>query len=233
MLRRRNQSHVAGCTWLILLGVVLFALAGPVAVRAVEGEVVFFDDFAANAVGDRPAGWFVNADYVTVVEDKDVPSGKAVQMLGNPNQYSSWYVVLSVDTPVLVVEHGLKRVQGNRGINFYLDDNEVSRSGQHNVNWFLLQNRLMYRYVDGAGVTREVDAGALRDGWNHIRIVAHADRNEAYVYLNDMDKPAVGPLPFRTSLASGVWKDVRVWFWDTGNVDERTELYFSDVRVYY
>lgn len=227
----QNRTLQRGSALYILL-VMTLLVCSPPPLTAADGVLIFADDFAGDDVGAPPSRWVVRSNAITVVADDEAVGGKAVRMQGTPNQGTFWYVDLSIDGPVVVIEHALRRAQADRGVNFYLDDDLSRRMDKHNVNWVLRRDFLLYRYTHASGETEEAIVGALDDGWNQIKIVADAANNEAYVYLNDMDTPALGPLPFRTPVQSGRWDKARLMFWDTGHVEELTDIYFDDIKLW-
>ena len=226
----------AGCVVLCLMAIVgsLAGLSGSARAGAPDppegARLLFADDFTEDAPGQLPSRWVARGKYLRVVEDPSAPGGRAVQMIGDPEADSSFRVEFAADASTVVVQHALRWVKGT-GINYYLND---AAGTDHNVNWLVdgQSGALAYRFTEG-GRTRTQSVGRLRDGWNTVRIVADAKQNAVLVYLNDLDQPAAGPLPFRTPI-DGDWKRARLIFADAGRRDKASlgESYYADVRVW-
>lgn len=210
--------------FLALVTVASLVLAGA---EGAQARLLFSDDFADAPVVSFPPGWRVSAreGYLQVVADPAAQGGRAVRILGDPSQATSMSVELSTEDPVIVVEHSLRWVR-NSGLNYYV----VGQPSGNNVNWYVDQRGyLHYRFTrDGKVTTAQV--GLLNPGWNRVRVQADYERNEVYMYLNDLENPALGPLPFRTPVDD--WKVIRLSFYDTGRRDELTESYYDDVQVW-
>lgn len=210
---------------LVAMGTLTITMVG-----GAQGRLLFSDDFADAPVGGFPPGWRISArgDYLQVVNDPTAKGGRAVRILGDPSRASSMVVELSTEDPVIVIEHSVRWVK-NSGLNYYV----YGQPSGNNVNWFVDQRgHLNYRFTQNGKVTT-AQAGLLNPGWNRVRVQADYERNEVYLYLNDLEIPALGPLPFRTPVDD--WRVIRLTFYDTGrkaNVSELTESYYDDVRVW-
>ena len=225
-----RYSHIK-----VIIGVMLFALVSIASMPhvfaedEVPGTLIFSEDFLQDVIGEKPSRWSMTGSNVSVVEVDDPSHGKAVQIVGDPQRATQISVQLAVNAPAVIVEHALWWVKGP-GLNYYLDSVDV-QPNQHNVNWYVSgDGSLHYRWTNEDGKTVTPAVGKLEDGWNVIRIVAHAGRNEVYVFLNDMSKPALGPLPFRMPVEE--WTNAKLIFYDTGRSDFLAETYYDDVKVW-
>lgn len=217
------------CSAAVMLSLVWSAGSLAQALGVLKDEnLVLATDFSADAVGSPPSGWDVWGSVPRVVADAEASGGKAVQLVPSTEKWSSFSTVVTADAPLVVVEHGLRWVKGE-GLNYYI----TGPGNAHYVNWFVRPQDgagiLMYRYDDGRV---ETPVGPLQDGWNRVRVVAHAPRNEAYVYLNDFTVPAIGPLPFRTP--TDYWRDITVSFAAAQLAEPArlSESYYDYVKVW-
>jgi hypothetical protein len=196
---------------------------------AMQSPVLFADDFSSSEIGGTPAGWFVEGEpgSVEVVCDAGLDSGRAVHIVADPNRRETRMTApldqaLSAAAVTIAVEHQLRWVAG-KGVNLY-----VSQSGP-NLNWYVTDTgQLGFRASKGDS-SYGVSCGVLKDGWNHLRIIANRKTNEAYLYLNDMERPVAGPLAFRQPVST--WKDARLTVQHTHN-DLPGDVYYGGFRVW-
>ena len=86
-----------------------------------------------------------------------------------------------------------------------------------------------YRYTEDNRI-KTARVGTLQPGWNTVRVQADYERNEVFVYLNDLENPALGPLPFRTPVDN--CEVIQLSFYDSGQREELTESYYADIKVW-
>ncbi|MGI6082067.1 MAG: pectate lyase [Limnochordia bacterium] len=209
----------------LLLTVALILMVGVAA--AAEGQLLFSDDFSEAPVGGFPLGWRISGreGHLAVVEDPTAKSGRAVRILGDPTRATSMMMQLSTEDPIIIVEHEVRWVK-NSGLNYYV----VGRPKGNNLNWYIDgSGNLGYRYTEDDRI-RTARVGTLEPGWNRVRLRADYERNEVYVYLNDLEDPALGPLPFRTPVDN--WNVIELSFYDSGQREDLTESYYADVKVW-
>jgi len=193
---------------------------------AESATILFSDDFSADEIGARPKAWRVESEpgSIEVVAADGPASGRAVHIVAHPDRKETRMSAPLADTEssTIVVEHQVRWVSG-KGINLY-----VSRSG-HNLNWFITETgQLGYRASRGTG-TASLTLADLKDGWNRIRLIADCERDEVFVYLNDMDNPIAGPLTLRERIGS--WQGARLIVQHTWN-EMRGDVYYADFKVY-
>ena len=208
-----------------LLTVTLILTIGMVA--GAQERLLFSDDFSEAPLGGFPPGWRVSGreGYLAVVEDPTAKSGRAVRILGDPTRSTSMMVQLSTEDPILIVEHDVRWVK-NSGLNYYI----VGLPRGNNINWYVdAGGNLGYRYTEDNRI-KTARVGTLQPGWNTVRVQADYERNEVFVYLNDLENPALGPLPFRTPVDN--WEVIQLSFYDSGQREELTESYYADIKVW-
>lgn len=182
--------------WLVLLLVSHWAADARV-------RLVFFEDFSQATAGTVPDGWYTNFPAnVAVVTEPFLESGMAVHVRAGSEQERDTHFRGPVwdlngsDPVVVAVEFQVHWLAG-RGIHVY-----ASSPQGHHVNLQIGNGGVLrYRIPD-----EYVEVAPLAEGWNSIRFIAHRERNEVYVYLNDWQQPVAGPYPFRTPLES--WEGV-------------------------
>lgn len=196
-------------------------------------KLIFEDNFADETIGQAPSKWSSSGGAnIQVVSDPDAVGGKAVQLLGHSDNARQFSVSVPVNAPVVVVDFSLRWVK-NGGLSYWVDHANPS-SSEHNVNLTVSDAGILsYRYTSETGGNVVEEIGALGNDWNRVRIIAHARKNQAYVFFNDFSAPALDsfPLPFRT-WEDREWGDVRLTFYDTGRRDNLAETYYDDVRVW-
>ncbi|MGI6081691.1 MAG: hypothetical protein ACOYEP_02330, partial [Limnochordia bacterium] len=193
---------------------------------ASSASVLFFDDFSSDEIGTPPKAWSVESEpgCIEVVAADGPASERAVHIVAHPERRETRMSAPLADTEsgTIIVEHQVRWVSG-KGINLY-----VTKSG-HNLNWFITDTgQLGYRASRGNS-TYTVTVGNLKAGWNRIRLVADRESNEVFVYLNDMDTPAAGPLTLRTPLDS--WRGARLIVQHTYNQDPG-DVHYADFKIY-
>lgn len=172
-----------------------------------SGEVaklIFFDDFSDDRIGELPVNWTLNyAERAQVVLDSQMVSGKAVRVVVNEDQERDTHLkgpiwdFGSLNPRTIVGEFQMNWIQG-RGINIYL-----SSSKAHHINLNIDDaGQLHYRHDKLVAL----ESSQLQDGWNRIRLIANNEENEVFIFLNDMNTPIGGPLPFRTPTES--WENI-------------------------
>lgn len=164
-----------------------------------QSDYIFFDDFSEDAIGAVPKGWTISNGAAEIVPAPDLPSGKAVRVSAG-SEYNGVDTHFKASTwserfdrvNTIAVEYRLKRIQGGTNLN-------ISSNKGHHVNFHVAADGTMeYR----ESKLRQLPNVAMVEGWNLFRFTANRERGEVFLYLNDMETPIAGPLPFRTPIES-------------------------------
>jgi PelA/Pel-15E family pectate lyase len=225
---------IGGISLLICILLGLLTHVSAVGSAAFEPKLLFADDFSSATVGQPPAGWSVGANegYLLVVEDPEAVGGKAVRILGDVSRATQMAVRIPTRDPLIIIEHSVRWVKGF-GLNYWLDYSLDGRYGKHNVNWYPDESGNLACRVTQDGRTKIEIIGPLQFGWNHVRLIVHLKRQEAYVILNDFVRR--GPLPLWNVVDE--WNEIKLTFYDTGRWSDtssvsETESYYDDVKIF-
>lgn len=213
-------------TWCFIALMMLFVAVSPTSAHELSGQVLFHETFSDAMVGAAPKGWQVqgSAPHARIVADGELSSGKALHVVANgPAQstttlLSPWWNAAEGDPNTVSIEFKINWVSGS-SIDMYIN----GRSGSH-ISWFIPRN--------GEILFESETIATLNEGWNTLRLLVHRERNEVYFYVNDLDRPLVGPYPFRTPVTS--WSDpesLRFLIRHTRRTDEPTEAFYADFKV--
>ncbi|MGI6610433.1 MAG: hypothetical protein ACOX4G_07965 [Limnochordia bacterium] len=194
--------------------------------------LLFADAFADDDIGSSPAGWTVDDKYgqVEVISEPRLASGRAVRVIAPPGPEASSSQAVIVRTPLwgpaaetahtIAIEYQFNWRGGSNGIYHY-----VTKHNSHRIILPTYSEKLLYK-PDGPMMA----LAELKEGWNRVRLVANRESGEAFVYLNDMETPVAGPLPFRRPIDS--WADTQFIMRLEANPQEPREMLYGDFRVW-
>ncbi|MGI6083281.1 MAG: hypothetical protein ACOYEP_10445, partial [Limnochordia bacterium] len=191
---------------------------------------LFADAFDDADTGGPPAGWIIHGGVgtVEVISDPQPPSGRALRIIApsSPDATSSHAVVARTprweaapETTTVAVEFMVRWCDGSNGIYHYITKDEA-----HRIILPIYGGKLLYK-PDGPMLT----LAELNEGWNRVRVVANRESGEVFVYLNDMETPVAGPLPFRRPIDS--WTGTQFIMRVEANPHEPREMLYGDVEV--
>lgn len=196
-------------------------------------ELLFFADaFADDIIGGQPVRWTVDDKYghAEVISEPQLASGRALRVLAPSGPEAGASQAVIVRTPLwgpeaeafhtIAVEYQFNWRGGSSGIYHY-----ITKHGSHRIILPTYSGKLLYK-PEGTMVT----LAGLKEGWNRVRLVANSERGEVFVYLNDMETPIAGPLPFRRPIDS--WADTQFIIRLETDPREPREMMYGDLRVW-
>lgn len=202
---------VTGCSLLVAEEVPDPTTPG-IVVPADPADFVVFTNFVDDEVGTVPAGWQSSIeDSLSVIIDDGLDSKRAIQGYSDPTRGRDNHIRTvgtfgSAASGVRTIAADYKvRLDSNYGINL-----NFSSSKGHHVNFYIdTGGELRYRLNDG--LKNFPGSPILEIGeWYHLRVIADRQQEEFWLYIDDMETPLAGPLPFRTPIES--WSDAWLLF---------------------
>lgn len=224
---RKSVGTVAGVIVFVMtcLAVIIGSTPGLKAQGTSHRLVLLFeDDFATSELGSIPEGWEperLPLAQIQVVRDDIGGGGRALHITADPAPRTDIGIKgpplenVSDDLTIVVVEFDLRHIKGS--LNSY-----VMAPNLPTLHWSV--------GATGHLTARGHSVGPLNEGWNRIRILADRSRNEMFVYLNDLDSPAAGPLSFREPTET--WEGARLRFMHVVSEEMAAEAYYSNVRIW-
>ena len=214
------------CFLVVAAGFVTFAGGAPASAQ--DEAVLFADDFRDDEIGKPPGKWkaeIVVNGVIEVVEAPELASGKAVRMIGDTERGETRIRAWLPDDPSLdevttiAIEHYVRFIRLGDGNFLY-----VHTSG-NNLTWGFPNGEV----IVNAGTTQRLGPLPDKMGWNRVRIVANREKNELYIFVNDMEKPFSGPWSFRNPVAS--WRNGELQIQHSRR-DNPPEVLYGDIKVW-
>lgn len=195
--------------------------------------VLFFDDFASDAIGAVPTGWNKSGQgIVEVIEDEDSESKKAVRIrmrtedtAGTHLKGPKWDTGDS-EPEIIVLEFIIKKIEGTSA-HVYISSEESDLIHHIDIN---VSPEGVLRFREGGS---NKDIVSLDEGWNRVRVIADRKKETATVYVNDMTEPAQNPFAeFRTPVET--WNNTFVYMMhprNQGNKGNPSEIHYGEFIV--
>lgn len=199
---------------------------------------IYYNDFSYSTLGELPEDMRIGGlqqGEVEVVVAPDFPSERAVKLLAHKKTsdhtgesieiVTSRFDLAGKNPTTVEIDYHLKWVQEDstqNGLFFYVRDTGSNY-------------RMIIQLNDGKLVWNasrkdfRAELGSMQSGWNHVRIVANRESENATLFLNDMDTPVAERLPFQRPVES--WDNLEMLFRQGMSTVQERETHFGKISV--